>query len=100
APDAPRPVFSTRALEHGTNAAGAAGLRAGFSWNSQMDLAWALGYPAMTFIVDGAPGEDTKSGLLAFYGRTLKQLETASWYNSTASVFPGLMPRRAAFALL
>jgi len=99
-PNAPLPVFSTRALEHGLKAAGAAGLRQGFSWNSQMDLAWALGYPKMTFIVDGALETDSKSAILAFYGKSLSDLDTGYWFNKTGSVYQGLVPRRAAFVLL
>jgi hypothetical protein len=95
--DVPGLVFSTRALEHGRNASGAAGLRKGFAWNDQMDLAWALGYPAMTFLVDGAP--DSKEAILAFFGKTPEQAASHVWF----SQFFGsrnLVPRRAAFALL
>lgn len=99
APNGPVPVFSTRGLEHGLKAAGAAGLRQGFSWNSQMDLAWALGYPRMTFIVDGLETE-SKDAILAFYGRTLPELEESYWFNLSESFYEGFAPRRAAFALL
>ena len=99
-PSAALPVFSTRALEHGVQAAGAAGLRKGFSWNSQMDLAWALGYPKMTFIVDGAVETDSKDAILAFYGCTLKDIESRTWFEKSIDVHPGFMLRRAAFAVL
>jgi len=98
--DAPLPVFSTRALEHGMKASGAAGLRKGFAWNPQMDLAWALGYPKITFIVDGALATESKDAILSFYGRTLSDLESTSWFDRSATVYAGLVPRRAAFALL
>lgn len=100
AKDAPLPVFSTRALDHGLKASGAAGLREGFAWNPQMDLAWALGYPKMTFIIDGALAAESKDAILAFYGRTASDLESDSWFDLSATVYPGLVPRRAAFALL
>lgn len=100
AADAPLPVFSTRALEHGKKASGAEGLRNGFSWNAQMDLAWALGYPMMTFVIDGAFEADSKEAILAFYGRTLSDLESDSWFECTQTAYRGLVPRRAAFALL
>jgi len=95
--DAPGLVFSTRALEHGKNAAGAAGLRKGFAWNDQMDLAWALGYPAMTFLVDGV--EDSREGILAFFGKTLDDAKKEAWF-STIAGSRNILPRRAAFALL
>lgn len=95
--DAPELVFSTRALEHGLNASGAAGLRKGFAWNDQMDLAWALGYPAMTFLVDGVA--DSKEGILAFFGKTLDDVRSEAWF-STIAGSRNILPRRAAFALL
>jgi hypothetical protein len=54
-PDLPLPVFSSLALIHGRNAAGAAAFREGFAWNAQMDLLWALGYPHVVLIADGLP---------------------------------------------
>lgn len=37
--------FSCKALTNGKDAAGAKWVRPAFSWNEQMDLAWALGFP-------------------------------------------------------
>lgn len=68
APDAPAPLFSTKALVHGRNAVGARRLREGFSFSEQMDLLWALGFPQVAFIMDGFPVADSMDALLDFYG--------------------------------
>jgi hypothetical protein len=61
--DQPQPVFWSKALIHGENAVGAQFIKKGFAWNSQMDLAWALGFPAMRFIVSGYPVDDTRDAI-------------------------------------
>jgi hypothetical protein len=50
-----QPVFSSRALENGKDAYGYQFLREGFAWNSQMDIAWALGFPYFLIVADGVP---------------------------------------------
>lgn len=66
-PEAPQPVFSSMALVNGTAARGAQRLRPGFSFTESMDLAWALGFPSIDFIVDGVPVPDTFAATLGFY---------------------------------
>lgn len=66
-PDAPTPIFSTKALVHGKDAVGAKRIRPGFSFNSKMDLLWALGFPEVAFIVDGVPVPDTVEELKMLY---------------------------------
>jgi hypothetical protein len=67
APDAPAPIFSTKALLHGHEAIGAQRLQPGFSFNPQLDLLWALGFPEVAFIMDGFPVPDTIGALKTFY---------------------------------
>ena len=93
------PVFSTRALEHGMKAFGAAGLRKGFAWNSQMDLAWALGYPMMTFVVDGGLESETLDDVLAFFGKSADDISTTNSLYAFA-LHRRFIPRRAAYAIL
>jgi hypothetical protein len=46
------------ALIHGQEARGAAGLKPGFSFSEQQDLAFALGWPSLRFVADGLPDDD------------------------------------------
>ncbi len=59
---------STRALEHGTAAAGAAFQKKGFALTPEMDLAFALGYPHLEYIVDDHP-DDTRAEMIAYERR-------------------------------
>lgn len=94
-PDHPQPVFSTLALQHGKEAPGAARERPGFALNESMDLAWALGFPQMAFVVDGLPVPDTTDALFDLY-RT-KGEERHGWWQAQ-SEFGSIYPRRAAVA--
>lgn len=95
-PDAPLPVFSTMALAHGTNAAGAVALKQGFGWNAQMDLLWALGYPHVVFIVDGFSAADTKQGILDYWNAEKRDFRW--WRDRAKSGNPRVISRRGAFA--
>jgi hypothetical protein len=97
--EGPIPVFSTMALAHGKDAAGFAGLREGFSWNPQMDLLWALGYPEVILIADGFPLEDTKQGHLAYWSPDEGD-DFRKWNIRAQSVNPRVISRRGAHALL
>ena len=66
-PEAPQPVFSSMALVNGATARGAQRLRPGFSFTESMDLAWALGFPSIDFIVDGVPVPDSFAATRDFY---------------------------------
>ncbi|HEY3496638.1 MAG TPA: hypothetical protein VGK73_18190 [Polyangiaceae bacterium] len=83
------------ALVHGENAPGASRLRAGFALTTGMDVAWALGFPRMAFIVDGVPAHDTTAALLELYAAQGKG--QYGWFPLQAS-FGRLYPRRAAAA--
>jgi hypothetical protein len=48
---------STRSLEHGTSAVGAQHVRPGFAWTAEDDLAFALGSPHLTYLVEGHPDD-------------------------------------------
>jgi hypothetical protein len=61
--------FSSKALMNGKDAVGAKWVRPGFSWNEQMDLAWALGFPDMTIVVEGSPELDDHTKWEEFYYR-------------------------------
>jgi hypothetical protein len=45
------------ALKHGDKAFGHRFLKPGFSFSEQTDLAFALGFPSLTFVVDGHPDD-------------------------------------------
>lgn len=94
-PEHPQPVFSTLALQHGNEAPGASRLRRGFSLNESMDLAWALGFPQMAFVVDGLPVPDTTDALFELY-RT-KGEERHGWWQAQSEL-GSIYPRRAAVA--
>jgi hypothetical protein len=99
--DASPPVFSTMALEHGENAVGAKSLRPGFAFNEQMDLAWALGFPYMRFVIDGFPAEDSKAALLDTYDPDgfMAKRRRAKWRHVSGKVTIAL-PRRGAVAVV
>ena len=104
-PEAPTPVFSTMALEHGLKASGAAQLKKGFSWNPQMDLLWALGYPEVVFIVDGFPIEDTKEGILSYWNAEKRDFRwwrdrAESDYREAGRLDPGNLPAQINLARL
>lgn len=61
--------FDSKALTHGLDAAGARWIRPGFSWNDEMDLAWAVGFPDMIIVVTGAPELDDPSTWKEFFQR-------------------------------
>jgi hypothetical protein len=48
---------SSRSLEYGRSAAGAKHLREGVAWTAEGDLAFALGYPHLTCLVEGHPDD-------------------------------------------
>jgi hypothetical protein len=98
---APQPVFSSMALVHGENAVGARALKKGFAWNSGMDLAWALGFPYLRFIVDGYPVEDTRAALAAAFDPddVLAKMRRAKW-RSVIGRHIVVQPRRGAMAVI
>ena len=51
---------STRSFEHGKNAAGAQQVREGFTWTAEGDLAFALGFPYVSYLVADHPDDDEK----------------------------------------
>lgn len=77
AKDAPPPIFSTMALVNGSKMIVAKEVREGFSFNPQMDLLFAAGFPQVAIVMDGLPLEDTKESLLELYGR--EESETEGW---------------------
>jgi len=98
-PKAPQPVFSTRALEHGTAALGAKRLKEGFAFTPSMDLVWALGFPDIAFIVDGVPVPDTVPGMMEFYRTDERMSHLEHWWWETAQKLHGrIYTRRAAIA--
>jgi len=100
-PDAPAPVFSTKALMHGHEAVGAKRIRPGFSFNPQMDLLWALGFPEVVLIVDGLPVPDSVEGLLNMYRVEARMAHDESKKWSTAQSLTGrIYTRRGAWARL
>jgi hypothetical protein len=55
---APAPLArSTRSFEHGKDAAGAKYVRGGFAWTAADDLAFALGFPYVSYLVEGHPDD-------------------------------------------
>jgi hypothetical protein len=86
--------FSSKALMNGKDAVGAKWVRPGFSWNEQMDLAWALGFPDMTIVVEGSPELDDHTKWKEYFYRrqstihiTHKQL-MANFYQSITGKDP------------
>jgi hypothetical protein len=61
--------FSSKALVNGKDAAGAKWIKPGFSWNEQMDLTWALGFPDMAFVVEGSAELDDHTKWKDFFER-------------------------------
>lgn len=96
--EVPLPVFSTMAMAHGNRAAGAATVRPGFAWNSQMDLLWALGFPDVMFIVDGFPAADTKQGILDYWNPSGREFRW--WVLRAPMGNPRIISRRGAFAIV
>ena len=95
-PELPLPVFSTKALEHGRNAAGASAIREGFSWNPQMDLLWALGYPHVVLIADGLPEGESRQSMIDHW----EGGKRGGWIRSSGRANSLVIPRRGAYALL
>lgn len=95
----PRLVFSTRALDHGANAARANTLRPGFAWNAQMDWLWALGFPEVVLLVDGLPFDETPERARAFWDPHNVMKERQITFRMRTSK-QSILSRRAAFALL
>jgi hypothetical protein len=72
-PPAPRPpgsppVRSTQALVHGRAAAGARLVQPGFALTPEADLAFALGFPHLEYIVDDHP-DDARAEMIAYERR-------------------------------
>lgn len=93
-PEAPVPVFSTRALDFGKEAYGAQFIKHGLGFNGQMDLLWATGFPKVAFIVDGFPQEQSKKALVEFYQAAEKQF----WWQGQLNVTGEIYTRRGAYA--
>jgi hypothetical protein len=62
------PVRTTQALEHGTAAAGARLMKPGFATSKAGDLAFALGFPHLEYIVDDHP-DDARAEMIAYERR-------------------------------
>ena len=76
APSAPRstgagPVRTTAALTHGSAASGARFVRPGFALSPEADLAFALGFPHLEYIVDDHP-DDTRAEMIAYERRSYR----------------------------
>jgi len=73
APRRPRtagePARTTQALEHGTAASGAKLQRPGFATTKAGDLAFALGFPHLEYIVDDHP-DDARAEMIAYERRS------------------------------
>jgi hypothetical protein len=74
------PLRSTQALVHGRNAAGARLLRPGFAISPEADLAFALGFPHLEYLIDEHP-DDARAEMIA-YDRRSYQL---GWPRSVAT---------------
>ena len=70
APGGP-PIKSTQAFEHGTAAAGAKLIKPGFATNKAADLAFALGFPHLEYIVDDHP-DDARAEMIAYERRSYR----------------------------
>lgn len=68
------PVFSARAIENGKDAYGDQFIKQGFAFNEQMDLAWALGFPEITIVVDGAPEIEFPQDKSDTYARRFRKI--------------------------
>jgi len=76
APSAPRstgagPGRTTAALAHGSAAAGARFIRPGFAITPEADLAFALGFPHLEYIVDDHP-DDARAEMIAYERRSYR----------------------------
>jgi len=65
------PVRTTQALEHGTAASGARFLKPGFATTKAGDLAFALGFPHLEYIVDDHP-DDARAEMIAYERRSYR----------------------------
>lgn len=75
-PAAPRstgdgPVRTTAALAHGSAASGARFVRPGFALSPEADLAFALGFPHLEYIVDDHP-DDARAEMIAYERRSYR----------------------------
>jgi hypothetical protein len=75
-PPAPRspgagPVRSTQALVHGRAAVGARLIRPGFALTPEADLAFAVGFPHLEYIVDDHP-DDVRAEMIAYERRSYR----------------------------
>lgn len=62
------PTRSTQALMHGAQASGAKQVKAGFALTKEADLAFALGFPHLEYIVDDHP-DDVRAEMIAYERR-------------------------------
>jgi hypothetical protein len=62
------PVRTTQALEHGAAASGARFVKRGFATTAAGDLAFALGFPHLEYIVDDHP-DDARAEMIAYERR-------------------------------
>src|SRR5262245_34136525 len=65
------PVRTTQALEHGAAAYGARFLKPGFATTPAGDLAFALGFPHLEYIVDDHP-DDARAEMIAYERRSYR----------------------------
>jgi hypothetical protein len=65
------PVKTTQALEHATAASGARFVKAGFATTKAGDLAFALGFPHLEYIVDDHP-DDARAEMIAYERRSYR----------------------------
>lgn len=65
------PTRSTQAFEHGKAAAGAKVLQPGFATTPEADLAFALGFPHVEYIIDNHP-DDVRAEMIAYDRRSYR----------------------------
>jgi len=65
------PSRTTQALEHGTSASGARYLKPGFATTKPGDLAFALGFPHLEYIIDDHP-DDARAEMIAYERRSYR----------------------------
>jgi hypothetical protein len=65
------PIKSTQAFEHGTAASGAKLIKPGFATSKAADLAFALGFPHLEYIVDDHP-DDSRAEMIAYERRSYR----------------------------
>jgi hypothetical protein len=65
------PARTTQALEHGTAASGARFVKPGFATTKAGDLAFALGFPHLEYIIDGHPDE-ARAEMIAYERRSYR----------------------------